>query len=294
MSNSQPLISLSHLGLLEITGPDSEKFLQGQLTCDVQALNDQRWSLGACCTAKGRMVANFVIARQGSTFWLRMPREQVPALRQHLAKYAVFFKTTLTDRSEEWSVLGQLPAAGTQPTLLKEPQTLVESAQGLTLHWPDGRYEFWLPTVAASAESGDLSPWLLADIELGLAWVTAASREEWVPQHIEWQIQGGVSFKKGCYTGQEIVARLQYLGKSKKQLVRVQSAGPLELAPLTVLTDSAGKTIGEIANWHQNRGLAVVNGDQLAAQTFAADKSLIICSLFYTEEISEQKQESDL
>lgn len=286
MSNSQPLISLSQLGLLEITGPDSEKFLQGQLTCDVLALNDQRWSLGACCTAKGRMVANFVIARQGTTFWLRMPREQVPVLRQHLAKYAVFFKTTLTDRCDEWCVVGQMPATGTHPTLLKEPQTLVAIENGLALNWPDGRSEQWLAS-APTPTNGDLSPWLLADIEQGLAWVTAASREEWVPQHIEWQIQGGVSFKKGCYTGQEIVARLQYLGKSKKQLVQVQSAEPLELAPLTVLTDSTGKTIGEIANWHQTRGLAVVTGDQLAAQTFAADKPLIICSLFYTEEISQ-------
>lgn len=283
MSDTAVFSVLPELALLEISGPDSERFLQGQLTCDVAALQAGRWTLGACCTAKGRMVANFVIGRQDNTFWLRLPGDQVAALRQHLSRYAVFFKTTLTDRSNDWQVLGTVPAQ-TTPALLTQPQPLQVIADGLELQWPDGRRERWQADNATS-HCADNGQWAAADIRQGLIWVTEASREEWVPQHIDWHHQGGISFRKGCYTGQEIVARLQYLGKSKKQVIQLHSAEPLSLAVLTPLQDEQGKTIGEVAGWAGRQGLAVINAGSLPAALLAGDISLTGSRLFYTDAI---------
>lgn len=280
MSDTPVFSLLPELAVLEISGPDSERFLQGQLTCDVAALSAGLWTLGACCTAKGRMVANFVIGRRDTTFWLRLPREQVAALRQHLARYAVFFKATLTDRSDDWQVLGYVPPAGTQPQLLEQSQPLHPVNDGVELRWPDGRYERWQPT--APADHTDNGAWTRAELQQGLVWVTAASREEWVPQHIDWHRQGGISFRKGCYTGQEIVARLQYLGKSKKQLASIRSEQPLTLALLSGLQDDQGKTVGEVAAWDGQQGLAVVSAETVPDVLQAGDISLKASGLFYT------------
>lgn len=285
MSDTAVFSVLPDLALLEISGPDSERFLQGQLTCDVAALQAGLWTLGACCTAKGRMVANFVIGRQEQTFWLRLPHEQVAALRQHLSRYAVFFKTTLTDRSDDWQVLGAVPAR-TTPALLTQPQPLQNVADGLELQWPDGRRERWLAGSAAS-HGADNGQWAAADIRQGLIWVTAASREQWVPQHIDWHHQGGISFRKGCYTGQEIVARLQYLGKSKKTVLQLHSEQPLSLAVLTPLQDEQGKAIGEVACWAGQQGLAVINAGSLPNVLIADDIPLTGGRLFYTDQIND-------
>src|SRR5690554_8155989 len=83
----------------------------------------------------------------------------------------------------------------------------------------------------------------------GLAWVKESTTEHWIPQNIDWHQQGGVSFSKGCYTGQEIVARLQYLGKSKKSLVAINSDEPLDISVLDNLTNAEGKNVGEVVSW---------------------------------------------
>src|SRR5690606_25978839 len=124
------------------------------------------------------------------------------------------------------------------------------------------------------------------DIRQGLIWVTEASREQWVPQHIDWHHQGGISFRKGCYTGQEIVARLQYLGKSNKQVIQLHSAEPLSLAVLTPLQDEQGKAIGEVARWAGQQGLAVINAGAPPAAPLARGRSRTGAGLFYTDGIN--------
>lgn len=273
--------ALSQFSLLHVGGPDSERFLQGQLTCDVVALQDKQWTLGACCTAKGRMVANFVIARQGEDFWLRLPNEQVAALKQHLSKYIVFFKAKMHEHNQDYRVAGFIPKALT-PTLLTQAQPWQETEQGMELTWPDGRKELWL-NQAASPEAGN-NAWALADINQGLVWVTASTQEAWLPQNINWPQQGGVSFKKGCYTGQEIVARLQFLGTSKKQVVRIESAECLELAPLQKLEDNQGKSIGEVLAWLDTTGLALVNAEPPLSQCQAQGQELQISAALGADE----------
>lgn len=242
---------LSQFSLLQISGNDCEKFLQGQLTCDVSQL-DQRWTLGACCTAKGRMVANFVIARMGDDCWLRLPAQQIQALLNHLKKYAVFFKVTLQIR-DDYCVLAHW-----------QDQSGDDVLDGkLTLNWPQ-RSETWLPLTEAQSWLGEHplcseQRWHAEDIQQGLVWVTAATQEHWIPQNIDWHQHGGVSFNKGCYTGQEIIARLQYLGKAKKALALLQADSSVDIDLLTDISDSSGKSVGEVASWRQQQGLGLIN-----------------------------------
>ena len=274
-----PTLSLSRFALLKVAGPDSERFLQGQLTCDVVKLADQHWETGACCTAKGRMVANFIIARSGQDFWLRLPQAQAVALKNHLSKYAVFYKTSMT--LDERPLAGCLPQQAVQTTLAGQ-HPLRSDAEQIILSWPDGREEIW-----GAAASGDDSDWHALDIAMGVVWVEEASREAWVPQFIDWHLHGGVNFKKGCYTGQEIVARLQYLGKSKKHLLRADAATALPLKPLDDLQDESGKSIGEIASWNGSMGLVIVQGENIPAVAKAGENTVKIATLFYTEASTE-------
>lgn len=270
-------VPLNRFTLLRVEGPDSERFLQGQLTCDVTALTDGQWTLGACCNAKGRMIANFVLARTAAEHYiLRLPAGQTEALQQHLSRYAVFYKTAMnTDTGT--AVSGRLPASPS-PALLAAPQPVRSDNGSLILSWPDGREEIW----GANTASGDETLWHQQDIRQGLVWVQEASREAWVPQYIDWQLQGGISFSKGCYTGQEIVARLQYLGKAKKRLALVSADSALQPALLTDVTNAAGKSIGEIAAWEDSQGLAVISSE-MPQSAQIGEKTVKLCALFYTE-----------
>lgn len=280
MTAAPDFAALPDFALLEVSGPDSERFLQGQLTCDVVALADLHWTLGACCTAKGRMVANFVILRSNDSFLLRLPKLHVSALASHLSKYAVFFKVTLTEHLVDWQIVGS-QEENTQPRLLEAPRAVTESAEGFRFTWPDGRSEQWLRST--NLERPINQHWKTADIKQGLVWVTQASQEHWIPQNIDWHQQGGVSFSKGCYTGQEIVARLQYLGKSKKKLVRISSDSELTTNVLAPVLNAEGKTVGEVTAWHQQQGLAYIN-DSEQENLWVNDQPLSVSLLSYTDE----------
>jgi folate-binding protein YgfZ len=280
MTDANPLhtVNLNRFALLCIDGADAERFLQGQLTCDVVKLADMHWELGACCTAKGRMVANFVIARIGSAYWLRLPQAQAEALKQHLSRYAVFYKTSMTLVSDH-ELWGTLPAQPVQITAAGQ-HTVSRSDELITLSWPDGRNEYW-GTAAPDSRSDE--GWQALDIAMGLVWVNADSHEAWVPQYIDWQDQGGINFRKGCYTGQEIVARLQYLGKTKKHLASATSAEPLSLSVGEQLSDSEGKHIAEVASWQGQNVLVIVSGET-PTNAYYGEKSVTLGELFYTED----------
>lgn len=279
MTNEISFAALPDFALLEVRGPDSERFLQGQLTCDVVTLNDLHWTLGACCTPKGRMIANFVIARRGDSFWLRLPKSQVSVLKTHLQKYAVFFKAELIEHEEGWQIIGS-QIDTTEPKLLETALPVEETEQGISLHWPDGRIEQWL-SVPQSGLAIHKS-WRAQDIMQGLAWVKESTTEHWIPQNIDWHQQGGVSFSKGCYTGQEIVARLQYLGKSKKSLVAINSDEPLDISVLDNLTNAEGKNVGEVVSWNKQLGLAFINQDEEGPLT-VNEQTVVVSQLFYAD-----------
>lgn len=238
MADSAFFCTLSHEGILAVRGPDASKFLQGQLTCNLNYLNDTTATLGARCTQKGRMQSSFRILLEGDGCLLAMASELIEPQLADLKKYAVFSKSKLTDESASWVRFGLNDGDGALATLgldLPQASDSVVRANGLiAIRVSPARAELWVAAdqatnvhtqLAAQLAEGSLNDWLLGQIRAGIGQVLGNTRETFIPQMLNLQAVGGVSFKKGCYTGQEIVARMQYLGKLKRRLYRLTLAG---------------------------------------------------------------------
>lgn len=234
MADSAFFCPLSHEGVLAVRGVDASKFLQGQLTCNMDYLSDAKATLGARCTQKGRMQSSFRILLEGDGVVLAMASELVEAQLLDLKKYAVFSKSKLTDESAAWVRFGLNDADAALASLgldLAQDTDAVARANDLVaIRVSPARAELWVRAdqgadvqarLAAQLPQGELNDWLLGQIRAGIGQVFAQTREEFIPQMINLQAVGGVSFKKGCYTGQEIVARMQYLGKLKRRQYRL-------------------------------------------------------------------------
>ncbi|MGE1173529.1 folate-binding protein YgfZ [Pseudomonas sp. BW7P1] len=260
MADSAFFCTLSHEGVLAVRGADAGKFLQGQLTCNINYLSDDRASLGARCTQKGRMQSSFRIVLEGDGVLMAMAGELLEPQLADLKKYAVFSKSKLTDESAAWVRFGldhgdaALSSLGLE--LPADADSVVRHEGLIAIRVSPERAELWVPAVQADAVKGKLSAqlteaqlnqWLLGQIRAGIGQVMPGTRELFIPQMLNLQAVGGVSFKKGCYTGQEIVARMQYLGKLKRRLYRVQlDASELPEPGSPLFAPSHGSSIGEV------------------------------------------------
>lgn len=199
---------LGDQGFLKIEGPEAIKFMQGYTTCDLTVLDDGDSAIGALCNIQGRMVTSFLLVRTGDDLILRMHRPLVATTMGFLKKYTVFSKAELKDISEDLACYGLLGDSDDT------------GIAGNRIHLGN-RTEIWA-TDPLEAES-DSGPWLQAEYEAGVAWVTAPTSEEHLPQVFNYHHHGGIDFEKGCYLGQEIVARAHYRGKLKQRLHRLVS-----------------------------------------------------------------------
>ena len=221
------MFKLDHFGFLRVSGIDAIKFLQGYTTCDLDALDNDTVQMGAICNLKGRMLTSFLIVRDDSDLTLRMHRKLIHKTIEFLTKYIVFSKATLTDISEELYCFGRIDvSAGNSVTRITSQgndsdQDSVESSG----HGPayeiglNNRIESWLPSQADASVDSRLE-WNEAEISAGVAWVDDITTEEYLPQMFNYQALGAIDFEKGCYLGQEIIARLHYRGELKKRLYR--------------------------------------------------------------------------
>ena len=260
MADSAFFCTLSHEGVLAVRGADAGKFLQGQLTCNLNYLSDTQASLGARCTQKGRMQSSFRILLEGDGVLMAMASELLEPQLADLKKYAVFSKSKLTDESAAWVRFGidhgdaALGSLGLE--LPAETDRVVRSDGLIAIRVSPDRAELWVSADQAGAikgklsallAEGDLNQWLLGQIRAGIGQVMPGTRELFIPQMLNLQAVGGVSFKKGCYTGQEIVARMQYLGKLKRRLYRLQlDASELPEPGTQLFSPSHGSSIGEV------------------------------------------------
>ena len=260
MADSAFFTPLTHEALLAVRGPDAAKFLQGQLTCNLNYLNAATCSLGARCTPKGRMISSFRILQDGDGYLLALASELLDAQLADLKKYAVFSKSTLSDESAAWVRFGlqdgdaALRSLGLE--LPEQANSLVRADGLLALRVSPGRAELWAPAaqgeallqhLAAQLHEAPLDAWLLGQVRAGIGQVFGATRELFIPQMINLQAVGGVSFKKGCYTGQEIVARMQYLGKLKRRLYRLSlAAADLPAAGTELFSPVHASSVGEV------------------------------------------------
>jgi folate-binding protein YgfZ len=247
-SNHQSRIyPVSHLGILSASGKDAAKLLQGQATCNVFEVTERQARIGAFCNPKGRAIATFLLAKQADDYLLVLPQDLLEAVRKHLQKYVLRADAKLADRSDDFCLLGlsrnetgdgQLFAAraddGAVRIELAPARTLViaEPDQAIKL-WADYRnQQHFAP--------GNSEDWRLLDLLGGIPWLSPATAEEHVPQMLNLDKLDGISFTKGCYTGQEIVARTHYLGKSKRALFLAECALDTVPEPNAAIVDRDG------------------------------------------------------
>lgn len=215
------IANLSHFGLIKVSGDQTLTFLQGQLTCDINQLKQREASLGACCNPKGRMMANFYIWRNQNDCYLLLPQSMVLSTIEHFKKYAVFSKVKLTAVNETViAVTGNLnleKEASKTIILVLTPQSptpihlIVGNSKTMLSFWKNS---------SKTIVPIDVLEWQAFNIKNGISFIYPQTRGLLTPQMINLQKLGGVSFKKGCYIGQEIIARTEYLGKLKRHLYR--------------------------------------------------------------------------
>lgn len=230
------LAQVTDLGVIEASGADAISFLQGQLTNDTSGLDAQRVQLTGYCTAKGRLIAVFDQWRDGDVICLQLPQEILAPVMKKLSMYVLRAKAKLVDASSRWVTFGLL-GPGTEALLTQAfaaapapGATRVADSVRLT-RLADGsraRERFVLrcpaeqaPSVRerlAAARSVDGGVWWWSQIDAGYPTVVAATQEAFVPQTINLEVLGGVNFKKGCYPGQEVVARSQYRGNLRRRM----------------------------------------------------------------------------
>ena len=231
---------VTDLGLIAVAGEDAARFLHSQLTNDVEHLGPNEARLAGFCTPKGRLQATFLMWRDPEgTVWLQLPRAIQAPLQKRLSMFVMRSKAKLRDATDEDAVAAVIGAGGAaaeaalraQALVLPEtPMSSTHGEHGTVIRLSDAfgapRY-LWLtsseqaqaalPALASTLALGGNGAWQLAAIHAGMPQVSAATQEQFVPQMINLELLGGVNFKKGCYPGQEIVARSQYLGKLKRR-----------------------------------------------------------------------------
>lgn len=284
---SAVLCDLSHLGIIRVAGEDSLRFLQGQLSNDIHLLTSARAQLSSYNTPKGRMLANFLIWQQQDIF-LQVHASLLETTLKRLSMYVLRAKVKLTKASDDYVAIGVggpaaarvLEVAGLPvpdevfsvnqegPLIIRLPGnnfTLICSAESAP-----GLWEKLAPHARAAGR--DVWEWL--QIRAGLPMLTTATQDLFVPQMLNYDLIGGVNFKKGCYPGQEIVARTQYLGKLKRRMYLCHLEDPHVPAPADALysADLPGQATGTVVNSAQapdggSDFLAVIQMESAASQT---------------------------
>lgn len=253
---------LTHYQLLTVTGPDSFKFLQGQVTCNVEELRQSASRMGAHCTHKGRMIANFrAFALSEQSIGLSLYTGCLEPLKTALQKYIVFSKAQLAENSDlvPLGIAGPQAAALLQtifPTLavsqFATTTTNADHALCITPNifecWltPETAQQLWL-AAAPDCKAGNTIDWDLLKIRQGIADVRAETVDMFIPQMLNLDQLGGINYKKGCYTGQEVVARMTYLGKLKRHTYRAEIKNATAPQPGTDLySPTANQSVGNV------------------------------------------------
>jgi len=223
-------MSNTNRGLIELRGQDSIKFLQGQVSCDLHQLSDDKVIRGCHCTPKGRVIFLFsVIAKDNDCLILETHPSIVDTAIASLKKYAVFFKTEITDISDQ--------------------------------------------DLAVEAKLNSLDR-----IRAGMADITSETTDQFIPQMLNLDLLDFISFKKGCYTGQEVVARAHYLGAVKRRMYLLALATDSVPASGQILSNSEGKQLGTIVNAESNEqgkveALAVLSTSSTEIKTVVLDQT---------------------
>lgn len=289
---------------IEVKGEDAESFLQNQLTNDIRNVSETHHQASAWCSPKGRIIANFRIFKRGDAFYLSLSADLLEHVMKKLRMYVMMSKVTITDVSDSMvhftfagesvdihlkQILGIDVAAG--------ESVLHQSLSILRFPGTPARYDIygdledakalWLQCKEhATTVSGMGSRYL--NIISGIPEICAASSEDWIPQMVNYIDIGGVDFKKGCYPGQEVVARLNYLGKTKRRMYHIQiDTSELPEVGATIKSEAeadAGKILNAVINADgKTEALAILKiAEANSALTIENGAALTLLDLPYT------------
>ena len=258
---------LEREALLHIIGPDTLKFLQGQTTCDTRKVTPNHAVPGVFCTPKGRAVCDFLLCQlEPDHFALRLRRDIRASSSAAFGKYIIFSKAKLDDMREDWityAVWGREASKALGEIFGEAPTEHFGTTGGdgfvlVQMDEQGEQFECYLHSASSAArhalmaelmQSASESEWEVLQIRNGIARIEAVTVEEFVPQTLNYDRTGHISFNKGCYTGQEVVARLHYLGKSKRRTYVVELPPGTNCAAGTAVYDAvSGQDIGAIVN----------------------------------------------
>jgi len=228
---------LSRYGLLAVSGPDARAFLHAQLTNDIANLPAERAAFAGWCTAKGRLLATMLVIPSVDGFLLQLSRDLAPAVLKRLSMFVLRSKVKITDESDQRTQMGVWNTDWEIPDVSWE-------ADSVKVRVGEKRF---LVIGQAPAEpcSHPEDAWTVQEIHAGRPLITAATQDQFVPQMVNLEKLGGIDFQKGCYPGQEIVARAQYRGEVKRRMVRLAAPAGSVLKPGAAfnggtVVDSAG------------------------------------------------------
>jgi folate-binding protein YgfZ len=247
---------LGGFGVIQISGEDSHKLLQGQLTCDMDLVTDEQASLGGFCSVKGRLHSVFYMMKFEQNYLMILPKDNLQHVLETLSKYAAFFQTELIDASKDYELWGH-----TQ----KAPGNHSSEQEVLTVSNLDGIYDVHLNSLfnasilisrkeraselvnmLAGTTLADKNAWDYIELQAHIPMFGQAAIEHHLPHNVGLHQVGAVSFTKGCYTGQEIVARMHYRGKLKTHAVLSYIDADVALDELSKVYNEDDKNVGEL------------------------------------------------
>jgi tRNA-modifying protein YgfZ len=232
---------LNRYGLLAVTGADARAFLHAQLTKDIEKLAPDRSALAGWCTAKGRLLATMLVIPSPDGFLLHLARDLAPLVTKRLSMFILRSKVKIADESDAWTQYGLWDADLNVAGVAWDGGTAA-------VRVGDRRF-LKLGRNAAQDCQGSEEAWTLQEIRAGRPWISAATQDQFVPQMVNLELIGGVDFQKGCYPGQEIVARAQYRGEVKRRMVQIKVPDGAALKPGqefnggTVVDSTAGEAL---------------------------------------------------
>ena len=217
---------LSRYGLLSVTGADARAFLHAQLTNDIEHLSPERAALAGWCSAKGRLLASFLVIPSPDGFLLQLARDLAVPVAKRLSMFVLRSKVKIADLSDTWAQFGiwDVDLAA---------QDVSWQGNVATVRVGERRFLQLGPAADLSAPPDtDEVQWTLQEIRAGRPLITSATQDQFVPQMVNFEALGGVDFRKGCYPGQEIVARAQYRGQGvKRRMVHTRAPAGVSLQP---------------------------------------------------------------
>jgi len=254
---------LTNRRVVRISGPGADKFVQGQFSQHVEEVTQTQSLRATACTPKGRAYCVTRMVRHGQDLLMDLDAELADDTLSHLRKYLMLFRGTSMDVLPSARILGLIgkPAAitacGDVAESLSRPGQTLATGSGILIRIEDtsdqtARYEWWQlegdQPLPEELPELSMAHWNAASISAGVPWLTAQTREAYVPQMLNLQHLQGVHFKKGCYTGQEVIARMHFLGQLKKSLFRLRFEGSDTAPEPGTRLLCEGKSVGEVVN----------------------------------------------